>query len=74
MTPRLVSINRRSHEASPQSWLRSFLERRFPLRVHANLKRPARMFFVLVWILFFAPGSLLASWEVPASKRAAAFI
>jgi len=65
MNARTAAAIRKSFKASPRRWLRSFLERRFQLRGRQNLKRPLSMLFVVAWMLVFAPGCALASWEAP---------
>ncbi|MBP9156118.1 MAG: RHS repeat protein, partial [Xanthomonadales bacterium] len=71
MITRTAATTRNTHEASRQSWLRSFLERRFLSRGRESLKRRLRVLASIAWMLVLSPGSLLASWEVPAGQLAA---
>ena len=60
MTARIPATSQKLHEARPQSWLRSFLERRLLLLGGEDLKH-LRVFAFVAWILGLAPRSLLAS-------------
>ena len=58
-------------QASPQSWLLSFLGREIASRGQSNLKRFIRGVAMTTLIFFLSPGLLLASREVPAVGRGA---
>ena len=57
-----------TNQASPQSWLSSFLGRGIFSRGHASLKRLLRSAAFFAWMFVLLPGSLLASWEAPRSE------